>query len=303
MTTFELLRPLWLVALVPLVGTFLALRRARATPPPDHRFAAPHLVPYLLVPSRERPWLRPDQLLLPIGLLAVAALAGPSWRYERSPPAEDRAAVVVVLRIDESMLATDIAPSRLERARHKLHDLAAVRPGAPLGLVAYRGSAHVVTPITDDAAVAEQMAAALEPSVMPRPGDALPEALGLAGELLADAKRPGSILVMTDRAGPGALARLPAGHTDVQLLALAASEELARAGGVGAAARALGAPFEVVTVDDRDVRRLASRAEALAPAADASDESGRRDEGWALVPLIVLAVLPWARRGWSIQWD
>ncbi len=298
---FTFLRPLWLLLLAPLVATGWALHRSRITPPASQRVAAPHLLPHLLVAPRLRPRVRPDQLLLPIGIVAIFALAGPSLRTRPAAFAEDRAAVVAVLRVDESMQSRDLAPSRLERARHKLHDLAAVREGAPLGLIAYRGSAHVVTPITRDTAVVEEMAAALEPSVMPREGDALVEALTLARRLLAEAGMPGSILVLSDGVAPDARSQLTApGDVDIQFLALVPAST--PADDIEKAARILDAPVERPTADDTDVQRLAARAESLASVPGEDRQARREDDGWWLVVLLVPAVLVWSRRGWSIRW-
>ncbi|NUB16254.1 hypothetical protein GAY28_29230, partial [Azospirillum brasilense] len=49
------------------------------------------------------------------------------------------------------------APARPERAREKMADLLALREGAPTGLIAYAGSAHLVLPPTPDASVVDSM--------------------------------------------------------------------------------------------------------------------------------------------------
>ena len=106
------------------------------------------------------------------------------------------------------MQASDLQPSRLERAQHKLHDWLALRPGARAGLIAYSGSAHLVMPLTRDSRIVEQMAQALEPSVMPVQGEALADALKLAQQQLERAGVPGSIVVMTDSIAASQLSAL-----------------------------------------------------------------------------------------------
>ena len=69
------------------------------------------------------------------------------------------------------MLGEDVQPSRLARARHKLRDLLERRRGARTALVAYAGSAHVALPLTDDAELLESYLDALDPGLMPRPGN------------------------------------------------------------------------------------------------------------------------------------
>ena len=81
--------------------------------------------------------------LLAAWWLAMLSLAGPTWRPEPSPFADDPVPVMLVLKASETMdLLAHLAPSRMERARLKTADFAAERSGQPLGLVAYAGSAH-----------------------------------------------------------------------------------------------------------------------------------------------------------------
>jgi Ca-activated chloride channel family protein len=76
---------------------------------------APHLLAPLVIRAGKTSLLRPEVMLLCALPLSILALAGPSWRQEPSPFAEDRAAAMVVLKIVPSMQASDLQPSRLER--------------------------------------------------------------------------------------------------------------------------------------------------------------------------------------------
>ena len=122
-------------------------------------------------------------------LLAVIAVAGPTWRPEPSPFADDPVPVMLVLRAGESMDLSDLAPSRMERARLKIADFAQQRKSLPLGLVAYSGSAHLVLPPTRDTSVVAAMAAEISPAVMPKPGDDLAGAIELAARTLGQRRR------------------------------------------------------------------------------------------------------------------
>jgi Ca-activated chloride channel family protein len=304
---FHFLRPLWLLALVPaaLAGWLLwrqldPLRGYRTN-------IAPHLLAHLVIRAGKTSLLRPEVVLLCVLPLSILALAGPSWRQEPSPFAADQAAAIVVLKVAPSMQASDLQPSRLERAQHKLHDWLALCPGARAGLIAYSGSAHLVMPLTHDSRIVEQMARALEPSVMPVQGEALADALRLARQQLERAGVPGSIVVMTDSIAASQLSALTgyrqAGGPPVQVLAMVGSRQAAEANGLDTGAHSLGAALALVTVDDSDVRRLAARATTnVAVAKTDTPEARWRDEGYALVPLLALAALLWARRGWSIRW-
>ena len=90
--------------------------------------------------------LRSPHVMLIGWLVAVVAIAGPTWRPEPSPFADDPVPVMLLLGAGESMDREDLMPSRMERARLKVVDFANGRKGLPVGLIAYSGSAHLVLP-------------------------------------------------------------------------------------------------------------------------------------------------------------
>ena len=133
--------------------------------------------------------------------VAVLAIAGPTWRREPSPFADDTAALAIVVKVSPSMTTEDVQPSRLTRATQKIHDLLKQRAGAKTSLIAYAGTAHVVMPATTDGGIIDTFAQALDPKIMPKDGDAAADALRLAEQTLAEAGS-GSILWITDSIAP-----------------------------------------------------------------------------------------------------
>ena len=105
---------------------------------------------------------------------------------------------VMANRVWDTMKATDVQPSRLARAKHKLRDLLALRHGNATGLVVYSGSAHNAMPLTRDERIIPSMLEELTPDLMPLDGDALVDGLELARRMLQSAGMPGSVLVVTD---------------------------------------------------------------------------------------------------------
>ena len=150
MDDLHLLRPMWLWGLVPAVLIWFGLWRLQNRITAWKKLIDPHLLEHLLVGARRRPRLRPIHLTLVLWILCVVALAGPTWEREPSPFADDTAGLVVLLKASTTMEATDVQPSRLERAKHKLTDLLEQRDSAATGLIAYSGSAHLVMPLTRD---------------------------------------------------------------------------------------------------------------------------------------------------------
>lgn len=238
------------------------------------------------------------QLLLAGWLLATVAIAGPTWRLEPSPFADDSTPLMILLKADISMETPDPAPSRLERARLKIADLAEARRGQPLGLIAYAGSAHLVLPPTRDTATVAQMAAEISPQIMPTPGDRLDLALNLADLVLAEGKQGGSIVVVAD-AVDTELAALQTLAKDfsfpVQFLAINSPESWQN-DSLRAAARTLKATVEPIDVEGGDVAAIVRRASSV-PVAQRGEEGERwQESGYWLVPLVGLFVLMMFRR-------
>ena len=85
-------------------------------------------------------------------LLAITALViGLSRPYASIPDTEATGTVILVLDASRSMLATDIAPTRIDAAKSAIRDFARRQPpGIKIGLVAFSGSGWLLTPPTTD---------------------------------------------------------------------------------------------------------------------------------------------------------
>ena len=133
-------------------------------------------------------------LPLAIVIMMVVVLAGPSWERADSPFGEDKASVLVILDNSYSMLADDIAPSRLERAKQKVADLLEFRSGGSTGLIVFAGSSHIAMPMTQDSSVFTPILAAISPDIMPHRGKSAELVLELLDEQLNN--RPGATVVL-----------------------------------------------------------------------------------------------------------
>ena len=184
LTAFHFIRPAWLWLLIPAVALpFFWFRRSDVRTR-WRNIIDPALLEHLIVGETRRIRIRPVHTLgLLIGIGAIA-LAGPTWQTERPPFSQDQAPLVVVLELAHSMDATDIAPSRLSRAKQKVLALAHSRQGARTGLVVFASTAHLVVPPTDDPAMLELYVPALSPSLMPGDGKNAVDGLREAQRLL-----------------------------------------------------------------------------------------------------------------------
>lgn len=209
LSDFHFLRPLWLLALLPLLLAALLLRR-RLEGSAWRRTIDPALARWLV----ETSWQSGGRALVAgvmlAWLLGVLALAGPAWEQRQLPAARSGDALVVILDLTLSMYAEDIRPSRVVRARLKIEDILAKRADGLTGLIAYAGESHVVIPLTDDVRTISNLLPPLEPRIMPVLGNRPERAIVQANQLFKDAGvTRGRILLISDGiedAGPAAAA-------------------------------------------------------------------------------------------------
>lgn len=302
MDELHLLRPLWLWALAPAFLIWLGLWLLQDRVSAWKKLIDPHLLEHLIVEREHRRRLRPIHLTLVLWLLCAIALAGPTWEREPSPFADDQAGLMVLLKASGTMEATDVQPSRMERAKHKLTDLLELREGAATGLIAYSGSAHLVMPLTRDRRIVTAMASEIGPEIMPVDGDALGEAIDGAARVFDRAGVPGSVLVIADAVSPSQVDALATAAPGLPVQFLAVSpRDAALDPGLQQAAQARNGRVVRLAVDQDDVERIARTAQTdFRPTP--MDEAGEhwKDAGYLLIPVIALIALAWSRRGWVV---
>ena len=195
------LYPNCLYALLPLGLIVAGLATYRINTAYWQRICDVALLPHVIV-NRAHAWTR-----WPYGCLAVAwcllviALAGPTWSKRAVPLLQTGAARVLVLDLSPTMLANDVAPSRLARARYKVLDMLAALHGGQTGLVVFAGEPYVVSPLTSDTQTIAAMVPTLSPDMMPIDGSDLSAALQQAAKLMQQAGvHGGDIIVLSDSA-------------------------------------------------------------------------------------------------------
>lgn len=318
LTNFHFLRPWLLTLLVPAAGLLWYALQSRNSRQGMQSLIADHLLEHLLVDREQQGKLRPIYLLAAFWLVGIIALAGPSWQKEPSPFTEDSAGLVIALKVTPSMLAEDIQPSRLERARQKIHDLLKLRPGAKTALIAYSGSAHLTMPLTVDPKIIDMFSQALNPDIMPEEGDAAAEALKLGASVLTKAEISGSILLIADRIAGDQIGEIKGFHDisaiPVHIYAIAADKGVTIPPGsppapalnmddMKKAADVVGGDLIIVSPDDRDVQKLANRITTSILAAKQNQGERWWDAGYRLLPLLLLLALFFSRRGWIVAYE
>ncbi len=315
LASLHFLRPYWFWALLllPALGWLWRAREQRRNVWRDA--VDPHLLPHLLV--RGNKVVRGGVWLGALGfVIAVLALAGPSWRQSEQPLWQSHTPLVIALDLSESILAEDLPPSRLQQARAKIATLLRERTDGQVALVVYAGEPFTVAPLTDDAANVSLFLDALEPDVMPVDGQSADRAIEWSARLLRQAGfDSGDILLLTDRANPQATAAAAAAAAQgfrVSALGLgtaAGAPYRTRTGGIDrarlepASLQALvaagGGSYRALTVDDGDLEALGLLDREQAGAYSARGQKGLawQDQGYWLLPLLMLLVLFAFRRG------
>jgi len=322
---FHLLRPelLWALGICPVVALALWFRRAHQGD--WSRVIDADLLPFLLPDQTGA--ARRVSVWIPTFLLAlvILAAAGPSLQRVELPVIKRADALVIALDMSASMLAADVQPSRIQRARQKVLDLLETRKEGVTGLIVFAGDAHVVTPLTDDTRTIANLMPALSPTMMPLPGANAASAIQMAADLLMTAgAQGGQILLMTDGLpgfDTGAVkATLEDSGATLAILAIGtpsgAPIPLPNGGflkddtgeivipaldrsGINAIAGELDAAYREITLDEADIEALTERDLLVTEGELDLDRQtdAWQDQGYWLAALVALLLLPAFRKG------
>ena len=138
-------------------------------------------------------------LLLLTMLFLIAAAARPFWSSQLVPFEPRGRDLMVIFDVSKSMLATDIAPSRLEHAKFLLRQLVESAPNDRFGLVAFAGKAYLACPLTSDSLAFTQYIDELNTDTVPLGGTNLEAGLRVAEQAFkAAAGGNRGILLFTD---------------------------------------------------------------------------------------------------------
>ncbi|MEA3336525.1 MAG: VWA domain-containing protein [Chloroflexota bacterium] len=192
--------PQFLIALllVPLAGLFLAWASGRR----KQALAAlgnPSLIERLSsnVNWRGRRW-RTALWLIALTLLIVS-IARPQWGAEVREVKQEGLQVIVALDVSQSMLAEDVKPNRLDRAKQEIADLTERLEGDEIGLVLFSGASFLQVPLTSDYNTALNYLDSAGPKLISRPGTVIGDAIRTAMRAFDDKLDSQKVLVvMTD---------------------------------------------------------------------------------------------------------
>jgi Ca-activated chloride channel family protein len=116
-------------------------------------------------------------LLGVVVVIVLLALARPRWGYVDEETTASGLDIMVVFDVSRSMLATDAAPNRLEKAKRAVYDLIDIGRADRMGLVAFAGEAFLQAPLTLDDEAFRQTVQALDTEIIPVQGSDLAGAI------------------------------------------------------------------------------------------------------------------------------
>ena len=327
---FHFLRPLWFLGLIPAVLVLALFQWRKRSAGNWAQIINPALLPFLMQGETGKKrhstaWLITGLAL--VWLLSCVSLAGPTWQQLPQPVHKEDSALIVVFDLSPSMLAEDIKPSRLVRARYKLIDILKKRREGFTALVVYGGEAHTVSPLTEDSNTIISLVPILHPTLLPEYGSNTEEAIEIALELAINGGyEQADILLITDGVARSAFGTIQsmvsqAGKFRLSILGVGTDQGAPIPLGDGgfvkdsrgailipklgasslqALSSAQGGNYQTITAGDSDIEQILAVTEQLFP--DATRELDRSfdlwdDQGYWLAILLLPALLLSFRKG------
>ena len=198
MFRFEEPTYLYLLLLLPFLAAFYLYsnyRRRKAI----RKFGDPVLMAQLMPDvSKYRPDVKFWLVFAAIGLFAVL-LARPQFGSKLETVKRQGVEVMIALDISNSMLAQDVQPSRLEKAKRLVAQLVDKMENDKVGMIVFAGDAFTQLPITSDYISAKMFLESINPSLISKQGTAIGAAINLATRSFTPQEGVGrTVIVITD---------------------------------------------------------------------------------------------------------
>ena len=264
---FHFLRPWWFLGLAPALLAILLYQWRKRSAGNWEQVINPALLPFLMQgetkASSKAGWLATG-----LGLtwaICCISLAGPTWQQLPQPVLKQDSAVIIVFDLSPSMLAEDVPPSRLVRARFKLIDLLNSRREGFTALVVYGGEAHTVSPLTEDNNTIVSLVPILHPTLLPDYGSNTEDAVAMAIDLATNGGyEQADILLISDGVSPAAFGTIQsmiatAGKYRLSILGVGTSAGAPIPLGNGGFVKDRSGSILIPKLDSASLQRLASR--------------------------------------------
>jgi Ca-activated chloride channel family protein len=131
--------------------------------------------------------------------VGIIMLARPQFGTKVETVEKEGIELVIAIDVSNSMLAEDVSPNRLERAKQILSRLIDVRANDKVGLIVFAGEAYIQMPLTSDSQSAKIFLNTIDPSLVPIQGTAIGQAINLGmGSFSSDQEASRAMVIITD---------------------------------------------------------------------------------------------------------
>jgi len=189
---------LFALALIPLftvIFVWVLLARKKRL----QRFGDTELVSRLMPDASTRKPVVKFVLLMIAYTFAVLGVAGPKYGTKLQETKRTGSEIIIALDVSNSMMAEDIKPNRLERAKQAIALLIDRLSDHRIGLIVFAGEAYTQLPITTDYVSAKMFLSTISPDIVPIQGTAIGAAINLAVNSFPPNSEAGkAIIVITD---------------------------------------------------------------------------------------------------------
>lgn len=198
MFRFENINAFYLLAAIPILVLiyFWSIKRLNQR---KERFGKPDLVDRLLPDANVYSNKRSFIFYVVAFVFLILALVNPQWGFKKEKVKVENSDIFIALDISSSMNATDIIPSRLEKAKRFVESLIESRRGDQLGLILFAGNAYLQMPLTSDYAAASLFVKSANTEMAGTQGTAIGEAIDLAKRSITDSEKvQRALIIITD---------------------------------------------------------------------------------------------------------
>jgi Ca-activated chloride channel family protein len=293
LTTVHLIRPYWLLAFIPVLILFLWRRKYHTAHKAWQTVCDAHLLPFLAQSSTAHTRNHSLWVIFALFTCVILSLSGPSLYQQAVPVYHPQQARVVLLDLSTDMLATDLSPNRLQRAKFKLHDLFKGKNSGQFALIAYTSEAFVVSPLTDDAQTISALLPELTPYIMPVNGNRLERALHEVQQLIQHSHLDSADILVMTAVPPSTEARLAANKlskqgSDISIIPMTTAALKPEFNEFADAGQGQLIPFSQTNTDLEHWLHFTQHHQQLIRDAKQTAPIWRDDGRWLLLPAIIL---------------
>ena len=161
-------------------------------------FSSPELQKKLIMNLSQVSRTLKSILWIAILLLLIIAAARPQWGKKLQILEEKGLDIVVAIDVSTSMLAEDLAPNRIQRARNSFMTFLDMLTGDRVGLIIFSGDAFVQCPITSDYSALKMFASLVDVGIVPEDGTDIAKAIEKANTLFTEDTQNRVMVMITD---------------------------------------------------------------------------------------------------------